>query len=105
MEQLGKACQLQVALNDSKEYSNVTNLMPIPKGMPVPQSKTEFFSWDMDQWDDAALEKLPQWVQDQIRKSTQYQKEHVPQQDLQVQTPEAQAEAEFFAAPGKAVPF
>lgn len=84
-DQLGKACQLQVVLNDTGEYSNVANLMPIPKGMPVPSSNTAFISWDMDHWDDTAFEKLPQWVQEQIMKSTQYQKNHVKQQDVAVQ--------------------
>ena len=87
-DQLGKACQLQVVLNETGEYSNVENLMPIPKGMPAPNSKTAFFTWDMDHWDDAAFEKLPQWTQDQIKKSTQYQKEHVPQTDVAVQAPQ-----------------
>ncbi len=84
-EQVGKPCQLQVVLNETKEYSNVANLMPIPKGMLAPASKTAFFTWDMDAWDDAAFEKLPQWTQEQIMKSTQYQKEHVPQTDVAVQ--------------------
>lgn len=84
-EQLGKACQLQVVLNETREYSNVENLMPIPKGTPAPTSKTAFFIWDMDNWDSAAFEKLPQWTQEQIKKSTQYQKYHVPQQDVAVQ--------------------
>jgi hypothetical protein len=53
--------------------------------MPAPSSTTAFFTWDMDHWDDAAFEKLPQWTQDQIKKSTQYQKEHVPQSDVSVQ--------------------
>ena len=42
--QLGKACQLQVVLNDTQEYSNVANLMPLPKGMPVPTSQTAFIT-------------------------------------------------------------
>ena len=84
MDQLGKACQLQVALNETGEYSNVSNLMPIPKGMPSPVSKTAYFTWDMDHWDDAAFDQLPQWVQDQIKKSTQYQKDHAQVQDVAV---------------------
>ena len=83
-DQLGKACQLQVVLNETGEYSNVENLMPIPKGMPAPSSKTAFFTWDMDAWDDAAFEQLPQWTREQIMKSTQYQKEHVKQTDVAV---------------------
>lgn len=81
-DQLGKACQLQVVLNDTGEYSNVENLMPIPKGMPAPAAKTAVFTWDMDAWDDTAFCALPQWVQEQIKKSTQYQKEHAPVTDV-----------------------
>ena len=83
-DQIGKACQLQVVLNDTGEYSNVANLMPLPKGMPAPTSKTAFFTWDMDAWDDAAFEKLPAWTQEQIQKSTQYQKNHAPETVVEV---------------------
>ena len=83
-DQLGKACQLQVVLNETKEYSNVANLMPIPRGMPVPQSRTEMYTWDMERWDDALFEKLPEWTREQIMKSTQYQKDHAPVTDVAV---------------------
>lgn len=83
-DQLGKPCQLQVVLNDTKEYSNVENIMQIPKGMPVPVSKTALFSWDMDKWDDAAFEALPEWTREQIMKSTQYQKLHAKVEDVVV---------------------
>ncbi len=98
---LGKPCQLQVVLNDTGEYSNVENLMPLPKGMPAPTTNTAFFTWDMENWDDAAFEKLPQWTQDQIKKSTQYQKEHAPQTDVVVQPQQEAAPA----AKGGVAPF
>lgn len=99
-EQIGKACQLQVVLNDTGEYSNVANLMPLPKGMPLPTTKTAFFTWDMDAWDDAAFEKLPEWTREQIKKSTQYQKEHLP-----AQTVEVKAEAQGAEAGKAVIPF
>ena len=89
-DQIGKACQLQVVLNDTGEYSNVANLMPLPKGMPSPTSQTAFFTWDMDAWDDAAFEKLPAWTQEQIQKSTQYQKNHAPETSVEVKTDAAE---------------
>ena len=89
-DQIGKACQLQVVLNDTGEYSNVANLMPLPKGMPAPTSQTAFFTWDMDAWDDVTLEKLPAWTQEQIKKSTQFQKEHAPDTAIEVKTPESE---------------
>lgn len=94
-EQVGKACQLNVVLNDTGEYANVDSVMPIPKGMPAPTSKTAFFTWDMDKWDDASFEKLPQWTQDQIKKSTQYQKDHAPVQDVAVQPQQGTGGAPF----------
>ena len=86
-DQIGKACQLQVVLNDTGEYSNVANLMPLPKGMPAPTSQTAFFTWDMDAWDDATFEKLPAWPQEQIKKSTQFQKLHAPETEIKVSDP------------------
>lgn len=83
-EQLGKPCQLQVVLNETKEYSNVANLMPIPRGLHAPQTRSEMYTWDMEKWDDALFEKLPEWTREQIMKSTQYQKEHAPVTDVQV---------------------
>ena len=83
-DQLGKPCQLQVVLNDTKEYSNVANLMPLPKGMPAPTTKTALFVWDMDAWDDKVFETLPAWTQEQIKKSTQYQKDHAPETTVEV---------------------
>jgi hypothetical protein len=83
-DQLGKPCQLQVVLNDTGEYSNVANLMPLPKGMPAPVSSTPLITWDMDKWDDAVFEKLPEWTQEQIKKSTQYQKNHAPTDTIEV---------------------
>lgn len=89
-DQLGKPCQLQVVLNDTKEYSNVANLMPLPKGMPAPVSSTAFFTWDMDAWDDTMFEKLPAWTQEQIKKSTQYQKNHAPETSVEVKPPDTE---------------
>ena len=83
-EQVGKACQLNVVLNDTGEYANVDSVMPIPKGMPAPVSKTAFFTWDMDAWDDAVFETLPEWTREQIKKSTQYQKNHAPDDTVEV---------------------
>lgn len=87
-DQIGKACQLNVVLNDTGEYANVDSVIPIPKGFPEPTSKTAFFTWYMDAWDDAVFEKLPAWTQDQIKKSTQYQKNHAPETVVEVK-PEA----------------
>lgn len=89
-EQVGKPCQLNVVLNDTGEYANVESVIPMPKGFPAPTTVTPFFTWDMDAWDDAVFEKLPAWTQDQIKKSTQYQKNHAPTDSIEVKVPESE---------------
>ena len=85
-DQIGKACQLNVVLNDTGEYANVDNIMPLPKGFPVPATETEFIRWDMENWQDDVFAKLPEWVQEKIKKSTQFQKEHAPTDAVEVKT-------------------
>ena len=85
-DQIGKACQLNVVLNDTGEYANVDNIMPLPKGFPAPTTETEHIKWDMDNWQDEVFAKLPEWVQEKIKKSTQFQKEHAPTDAVEVKT-------------------
>ena len=85
-DQVGKPCQLNVVLNETKEYANVDNLMPIPRGFPAPTTDTEQIRWDMDKWDDTVFEKLPEWIQDKIKNSTQYQKDHAPAETVEVKS-------------------
>lgn len=82
--QIGKPCQLNVVLNESKEYANVDNLMPIPRGFPAPAAVSELVAWDMDAWSDELFGKIPEWIQDKIKKSTQYQKDHAPADTVEV---------------------
>lgn len=81
--QLGKACQLQVVLSEDGQYANIDNIMAIPKGMPVPTTESAFVRWDMDAWDDGVFDALPEWVQEKIKKSTQYQKLHTPREKVE----------------------
>lgn len=101
-DQIGKACQLQVVLNETGEYANVANLMPLPRGVAAPATSTKPIRWDMESWDDAAFGELPEWIQEQIKKSTQYQKEHAPADSIQVTAPAAAAPAQGNTGTGGA---
>ena len=85
-DQIGKACQLNVVLNSTGEYANVDNLMPIPKGFPAPTTATPPIKWDIQKWDDTVFETLPEWIQEKIKKSTEYQKDHAPETEIKVDT-------------------
>lgn len=93
-DQVGKPCQLNVVLNETKEYANVDNLMPIPRGFPAPITATELVRWDMEAWSDEVFAKIPEWIQEKIKKSTQYQKDHAPTDTVEVKS-----------EPSKEVPF
>lgn len=92
LDQIGRPCQLNVVLNDTGEYSNVDTVIPLPKGSPAPQSSTKPIRWDMERWDEEVLKTLPEWVQDKIKKSTQYQKEHAPTDSIEVKAQSAPSE-------------
>ena len=75
---VGKPAMLNVVLNESGEYSNIESIMQVPAGYPVPQPSLPLIWFDMEPWDQAAFDKLPEWAQERIKKSTQWQKEHAP---------------------------
>lgn len=85
-DQIGKPCQLNVVLNESKEYANVDNLMPIPRGFPAPITDTKQIRWNMDEWNEDVFKELPEWIQEKIKKSTQFQKDHAPADTVEVVT-------------------
>lgn len=86
---VGKPAMLNVVLNESGEYSNIESIMQIPMGFPMPQPTLPLIRFDMDPWDQTAFEQLPEWAQERVRKSTQWQKEHSPT-DTIAATPAAQ---------------
>lgn len=90
-DQLGRGCQLQVVLSEDGQYSNIDNVMALPKGVPAPKTDTPHIKWDMDAWDDTVFTALPEWVQEKIQKSTQYQKIHTPEDKVEFEEPAAPA--------------
>lgn len=89
-DQLGKACQITVSVSESG-YSRVSAVAAVPKGIPAPETKTPYISFNVEEWDDSSFAALPEWAQNKIKNSTQYQKEHVPVTDVSMQPEHAQA--------------
>lgn len=83
-ELVGKPAMLNVVLNESGEYSNIESIMQVPVGFPAPQATLPLIRFDMEPWDQKAFEALPEWAQERIKKSTQYQKEHAPAETVAV---------------------
>lgn len=83
---LGRSALFEITLNDSKEYSNISGCMSLPRGMAQPTTASELMTFDVEEWDDEKFAKLPEWVQERIKKSTEYQSAHAP--DTVVDFPE-----------------
>ena len=84
---VGRPAFLTIVLNETGEYSNIDSIAPLPEGLPisVPQPLSTLIRFDMEPWDQKAFEALPEWAQEKIKKSTQYQKEHAPVTNVSVQ--------------------
>lgn len=69
---------------DGKQYNRINGTMAFPEGMEPPVSNSEMLWFDIDEWDDEMFGKLPGWVQNRIKKSTQYAKSHASTETIEV---------------------
>ena len=63
---------------DSGSYNRITSVIALPNGMSAPETQTPLMAFDMDDWNDEQFAALPEWVQEKIKKSTQYQQKQAP---------------------------
>jgi hypothetical protein len=65
---LGKPAFVNIthSVKGDRTYANLTSIMPIPKGMPVPELEGEAVWYSVESPDPESYDKLPAWVQDKI---------------------------------------
>ena len=59
-------------------------------GKPV----SELIRFDMEPWSQEAFDKLPEWAQNRVKDSTQWQKQHAPETVVDVQQQPEKTETE-----------
>lgn len=79
---LNKTAMLSVVHNDTGEYANISAAMQPFEGDVYPNATMPLLYFDMDVFDENILGNLPEWAQERIKKSSQYQKEHAPVTDV-----------------------
>lgn len=86
-DMLGTGCLLQVIVEEKEggSYNRITSVVALPAGMSAPAPQSPLLSFDIDAWDQQTFEALPEWIQNRIKKSTQYQKLHAPADSLDVE--------------------
>lgn len=75
MQMAGVPAMLSVTVvekDDGSKYNRIEAVTGFPKGLPAPQPESEILVFDADEPDMEVFGKLPEWVQDIIRKSTQF---------------------------------
>lgn len=88
---VGKAAMLSVVLSEDGQYANIAGAAALPKGLPAPKAKSEFITFDVEAWDQAAFERLPEYLQELIKNSSQYKREHAPEGEVSVEAAAAAA--------------
>ena len=83
-ELLLQPCMVTVTLSANGNYANISSIVQFPKGFPAPQTETQPYTYDLDKWNDEQFAALPEWIQNKIKKSTQYQKFHAPETVIEV---------------------
>lgn len=86
MQMAGVPAMLSVTIaekDDGSKFNRIEAVTGFPKGIPAPQPENEILIFDADEPDMAVLDKLPEWIQNIIRKSTQFA-EHPPEEKLDI---------------------
>ena len=66
---VGKECMVSITHddgNDGKQYANIHSVTPVARGMTVPAQLNPSVYFDLDDFNPADFESLPEWVRDKI---------------------------------------
>ncbi len=87
---LGSSCQVQVLIDEyeGKKYNHIDGVIALPRGTKVPKPTSEMLLYDMDKDDQATMDKLPEWIQERIKRSPDYARAHEGTQKMDVDVPE-----------------
>ena len=99
---VGRPALLSVVHSSDGRYADIAGAVPLPRGMDVPAAQSPLIRFDITAWDDEAFNTLPEFLQEQIKRSTEYRDRHLPDQEVSVE--QAAQEAAELADAGE-VPF
>jgi Cell division protein FtsI/penicillin-binding protein 2 len=102
---ISKSCLLNIineANTDGKIYSSVASVMQLPKGIKTEQPENPIVLYDIDESSDEELKKLPEWVQERIKKAVAISPESANTADVIIDPKTGEVLAET-SAPSKSV--
>jgi len=95
---LGQACMVSIVHVEKagSTYANINSIVKLPKGTPVPEAYNKPLAFTPTQPDMEAFSKLPQFVQDKIRQSDEWQINNAPAVSLPKHKPVESFNDSFF---------
>lgn len=72
---LRKACLVNIIHKKSaqkRDYHQVASVTPLPKGMGCPKPTLDILLYDVEDGESDVFAKLPEWIQDRIRESEEW---------------------------------
>lgn len=100
---IGRNANLNVVRSEDNQYANIASASPLRKSEQPVKAQAEPITFDADEWDNEAFEALPEYLQERLKKSTQYKNRHLPDQEVSVAA--ANQEAAEDAGGGEECPF
>jgi len=72
---IGASCLINIihSTRDGKTYANISSIMALPKGMAKGKLSEPAIVFDLDTDPLEALDKMPKWIAERIKKSETYQ--------------------------------
>jgi hypothetical protein len=74
---IGAPCMLniihEVSKNTGKNYAVIASISPVMKGLQVPPAINPTFSFSPCEFDQKKFEMLPEWLQDRVKSSQEYE--------------------------------
>ena len=64
--------------NDNGTFNDITVITSPPKMIQIPDAQSEQLMFEVESWNAEVFEKLPEWIQNKIKKSTEYQTKYAP---------------------------
>ena len=81
---IGKPAMVVVTVKetDNGTFNDITVIASPPKKMQMPGAESETICFEIENWDDEVFAKLPEWIQNKIKKSTEYQTRLAPDEKI-----------------------
>lgn len=85
-ELLGKGAMIAVSLteNENGSYNHLESVIGLPKGTKAPKPESDLTLFDWDDFSEEKFNALPEWLQDKIKKSTEYQTKYAIDENIDI---------------------